>query len=45
MCAGLLGPAASGSRHVRRCGQTDDESWDVLADAEGNEFGLLRGRI
>jgi len=26
-------------------GQTGDESWHVLADPEGNEFCLLRGRV
>jgi catechol 2,3-dioxygenase-like lactoylglutathione lyase family enzyme len=26
-------------------GQTGDESWQVLADPEGNEFCLLRSRI
>jgi hypothetical protein len=26
-------------------GQTGEESWHVLADPEGNEFCLLRGRV
>jgi predicted enzyme related to lactoylglutathione lyase len=26
-------------------GQTGDESWVVLADPDGNEFCLLRGRV
>ncbi|MFI9203263.1 VOC family protein [Streptomyces sp. NPDC053048] len=26
-------------------GQTGDESWHVLADPEGNEFCLLKGRL
>jgi predicted enzyme related to lactoylglutathione lyase len=30
-----------GARHVD-VGQTGDESWDVLADPEGNEFCVVR---
>jgi len=35
---------AAGARPVD-VGQTGDESWHVLADPEGNEFCLLRGRV
>ncbi len=35
---------ALGARPVD-VGQTGDESWDVLADPEGNEFCLLRTRL
>jgi len=30
-----------GARRVD-VGQTGEESWDVLADPEGNEFGVIR---
>jgi catechol 2,3-dioxygenase-like lactoylglutathione lyase family enzyme len=35
---------AAGAKPVD-IGQTGEESWHVLADPEGNEFCLLRGRI
>lgn len=35
---------AAGARKVD-VGQTDDASWHVLADPEGNEFCLLRRRL